>query len=188
MSILAFISRIGFYTQVGLTRSRMLIFVLASITLTITTQAPWSSYREEFITIPIILFVLTWLTVISRYIIISLRDECYKAREDFGQKRQYTEVFYFLFLYQVVYLSGISVCCTLATRGDSISLSQINNSSHISNSSQISNTTFSDYFVSNILVSWMCASHSELDGVRVPVSFRKTVVQEFDRTGALLGP
>ena len=40
------------------------------------------------------------------------------AKEDFGKTRQQSEMFLFLFLYQVAYLAGVSGCTTLAMMSD----------------------------------------------------------------------
>ena len=40
------------------------------------------------------------------------------AKEDFGKKRQQSEMFLFLFLFSLVFLSGVSASTSMAVRGD----------------------------------------------------------------------
>ena len=61
--------------------------------------------------------VLT-LTYIYQYYLYKLSDGCDKAKEDFGKTRQQSEMFIFLFLYQIAYLAGVSSCTTLAMASD----------------------------------------------------------------------
>ena len=78
---------------------------------------------EHFYMIVPILTILGFLTFSSlayeRYL-VRWQMACDKANEDFGKKRQRMEMTLFVFLFTIVYLSGVSGCASLAFYADVI--------------------------------------------------------------------
>lgn len=58
-------------------------------------------------------FVLTF-TMLYQYYIYKLQATYDVVKEDLGRTRQQSEMFLFLFLYQVAYLSGVTACTSMA--------------------------------------------------------------------------
>ena len=88
-----------------------IIFVRFTI---ITITAPW--HHSDWVhALGIVLSRLFFSTLIYEIYIRRVRDACDgAAKEDFGKKRQQSDMFLFLFLFSLVYLSGVSASTSMA--------------------------------------------------------------------------
>ena len=90
------------------------LFVLGTISLAVLgTAGAW--YNSDVLdALFVVLSALLTLTYIYQYYLYKLRQGCDMAKEDFGKKCQQSEMFTFLFLYQISSLDvGDEILCGL---------------------------------------------------------------------------
>ena len=61
-------------------------------------------------------FFFEW--IVYAYFLYRMMSKCDMANEDYGKKRQQSDMFIFLFLYPIAYLSGASACTTMLMMDD----------------------------------------------------------------------
>ncbi|GMH68230.1 hypothetical protein TrST_g5432 [Triparma strigata] len=86
--------------------------------------AKWRWYASDAVdALLLVLSGLFFLYFLYHNYLFRLLISCDKTKEDFGKTRQHSEMFLFVFLYSVAYLSGVSACVKMIMMDDfSVSL------------------------------------------------------------------